>query len=79
MIGKRWIAPGLLRRWPAGRRPLARAQSPHPADRWEFAVEAGYLAKVRNNSPHDYRIVPLQVAWRSPAMRTCGARRRARG
>ncbi|MEJ5988649.1 acyloxyacyl hydrolase [Ramlibacter sp. PS3R-8] len=46
----------------------ARAQAPHPADRWEYALEAGYLAKVRNNSPHDYRIVPLQVAWRSPAV-----------
>jgi hypothetical protein len=45
----------------------ARAQAPHPADRWEFAVEAGYLAKVRNNSPHPYRIAPLQLAWRSPA------------
>jgi lipid A 3-O-deacylase len=46
----------------------ASAQAVHPADRWEFAVEAGYLAKVKNNSPHDYRIVPLQVAWRSPAL-----------
>ena len=47
----------------------AQAQAVHPADRWEFAVEAGYLAKVRNNSPHDYRIAPVQVAWRSPSMR----------
>ena len=39
----------------------------HPADHWEVAVEAGYLEKVRNNSPLDYVIVPLQVAWRSPA------------
>lgn len=67
MKGKRWTVPGafvvaLLAAAPA------RAQAPHPADRWEFAVEAGYLAKVRNNSPHDYRIVPLQLAWRSPAM-----------
>jgi lipid A 3-O-deacylase len=67
MKGKGWIVRGafvvaLLAGAPA------RAQSPHPADRWEFAVEAGYLAKVRNNSPHDYRIVPLQLAWRSPAM-----------
>ena len=67
MKGKRWTVPGafvvaLLAAAPA------RAQAPHPADRWEFAVEAGSLAKVRNNSPHDYRIVPLQLAWRSPAM-----------
>jgi lipid A 3-O-deacylase len=67
MKGKGWIVRGafvvaLLAGAPA------RAQSPHPADRWEFAVEAGYLTKVRNNSPHDYRIVPLQLAWRSPAM-----------
>ena len=46
----------------------ARAQVPHPADSWEFATEAGYLAKVKNNSPHAYRIAPLQLAWRSPAM-----------
>ena len=39
----------------------------HPADHWEVAVEAGYLEKVRNNSPLDYVIVPVQVAWRSPA------------
>lgn len=44
------------------------AQAAHPADRWEYALETGYLAKVRNNSPHDYRIAPLQLAWRSPAM-----------
>jgi lipid A 3-O-deacylase len=48
--------------------PQARAQAPHPADSWEFGVEAGYLAKVRNNSPHDYRIVPLQAVWRSPPL-----------
>lgn len=46
----------------------AQAQLRHPADQWEFAFEGGYLAKVRNNSPHDYRIAPLQLAWRSPAM-----------
>ena len=40
----------------------------HPADRWEVAVEAGYLKKIRNNSPLDYVIAPVQVAWRSPAM-----------
>lgn len=40
----------------------------HPADRWEVAVEAGYLEKIRHNSPLDYVIAPLQVAWRSPAM-----------
>jgi hypothetical protein len=43
------------------------AQS-HPADRWEVAIEAGYLEKVRNNTPLDYVIAPVQVAWRSPAM-----------
>lgn len=46
----------------------ARAQGLHPADRWEYAVEAGYAAKIRNNSPFDYRIAPLQLAFRSPAM-----------
>jgi len=40
----------------------------HPADRWEVAVEAGYLKKVKNNSPLDYVIAPVQVAWRSPPM-----------
>lgn len=44
----------------------ARAES-HPADRWELAIEAGYLEKVKENSPLDYTIVPLQAAWRSPA------------
>lgn len=68
MIGKRWIAPACCVLALAAA-PMARAQVPHPADRWEFALEAGYLAKVRNNSPHDYRIAPVQVAWRSPALR----------
>ena len=45
----------------------ARAQAQHPADRWEFALEGGYLRKVRHNSPWDYRIVPVQGAWLSPA------------
>lgn len=67
MIGKRWIAPACCVLALAAA-PMARAQVPHPADRWEFALEAGYLAKVRNNSPHDYRIAPVQVAWRSPAL-----------
>ncbi|GAB3542879.1 hypothetical protein GCM10027343_15610 [Noviherbaspirillum agri] len=47
----------------------AHAQALHPADRWEFALEAGYLAKVRNNSPHEYRIAPVNLALRSPATR----------
>lgn len=45
----------------------AHAQS-HPSDHWEFAIETGYLEKIRNNSPLDYVIAPVQVAWRSPAM-----------
>ena len=44
----------------------ARAQ--HPADHWEFSVQTGYLSKVKNNSPFDYRIVPTQAAWRSPTV-----------
>ena len=67
MKGKRWIAPACCVLALAAA-PVARAQVPHPADCWEFALEAGYLAKVRNNSPHDYRIAPVQVAWRSPAL-----------
>jgi lipid A 3-O-deacylase len=46
----------------------AQAQAVHPADRWEFAVEAGYLGKVKSNSPFHYRIAPVQLAWRSPSM-----------
>jgi hypothetical protein len=46
--------------------PDVRAEA-HPADRWEVALEAGYLEKVKENSPLDYTIVPAQVAWRSPA------------
>ena len=45
----------------------AQAQAQHPADNWEFGVEAGYLTKVRHNSPLDYRIAPFQLVWRSPA------------
>lgn len=48
--------------------PHAWAQEDLPADHWEFGIEAGYLAKVGNNSPLDYRIVPVQAVWRSPAM-----------
>lgn len=44
------------------------AQAQHPADQWEFAVEMGYLKKVKHNSPLDYRIVPTQLVWRSPPM-----------
>ena len=43
-------------------------QAPHPADHWEFAVETGYLKKIRHNSPLDYRIIPTQAVWRSPAL-----------
>jgi lipid A 3-O-deacylase len=44
----------------------ARAQ--HPADYWEFSVQSGYLKKVKDNSPFDYRIVPTQAVWRSPTV-----------
>ena len=44
------------------------AHAQHPADRWEFGVEMGYLSKVKHNSPLDYRIVPTQLVWRSPPM-----------
>ena len=44
------------------------AQAQHPADRWEVAVETGYLKKIRHNSPFDYLIIPTQVAWRTPAL-----------
>ena len=43
-------------------------QAQHPADQWEFAVETGYLKKVKQNSPLDYRIIPAQLAWRGPAV-----------
>lgn len=39
----------------------------HPADRWEIAAEAGYLTKIKHNSPLNYVIAPAQLAWRSPA------------
>ena len=44
----------------------ARAQ--HPADHWDFSVQTGYLQKVKNNAPFDYRIVPTQAVWRSPTV-----------
>jgi lipid A 3-O-deacylase len=62
----RCIACGLLAAGALAGAP-ARAQAQHPADRWEFAVEAGYLQKVKHNSPWDYRIAPMQVAWLSPS------------
>ena len=46
----------------------AGAHAQHPADHWEFAVETGYLKKIKNNSPFDYRIIPTQVVWRTPAL-----------
>lgn len=68
MTGKRGrFHPAMLALALAAAAAGARAQAPHPADRWEYAIEAGYLAKVGNNSPHAYRIAPLQLAWRSPA------------
>ncbi len=39
----------------------------HPADHWEVAAEAGYLTKIKHNSPLNYVIAPAQLAWRSPA------------
>lgn len=71
MKGKRWsIAPVLfiLALAATGGAWAQAAPAAHPADRWEYALEAGYLAKVRNNSPHAYRIAPFQLAWRSPAV-----------
>ena len=46
--------------------PAAHAQ--HPADHWEFSLQSGYLTKVKNNSPFDYRVVPTQAVWRSPTV-----------
>jgi len=40
----------------------------HPSQQWEFAIESGYLTKIRHNSPLDYAIVPTQLVWRSPAL-----------
>lgn len=39
-----------------------------PADQAEWSVETGYLRKVKHNSPLDYRVVPTQLVWRSPAV-----------
>jgi lipid A 3-O-deacylase len=44
------------------------AHAQHPADSWEFSVQTGYLKKVKDNSPFDYRIVPTQAVWRSPTV-----------
>jgi len=38
-----------------------------PADHAEWSVETGYLTKIKHNSPLDYRVVPTQLVWRSPA------------
>ena len=37
-----------------------------PADYAELSIESGYLVKVKNNSPYEYRIVPTQFVWHSP-------------
>lgn len=34
-----------------------------PSDHTEYGVETGYLTKIKNNSPYDYRIVPTQLVW----------------
>jgi hypothetical protein len=39
-----------------------------PADYAEMSIETGYLTKVKNNSPLDYRVVPTQLVWRSPTV-----------
>jgi hypothetical protein len=39
-----------------------------PADFAEWSVETGYLTKVKHNTPLDYRVVPTQLVWRSPAV-----------
>ena len=44
------------------------ARGEHPANQWDFSVQTGYLSKVKNNSPFDYRIVPTQAVWRSPTV-----------
>ncbi len=44
------------------------AHAEHPADYWEFSLQTGYLKKVKDNSPLDYRIVPTQAVWRSPTV-----------
>ena len=46
--------------------PATRAQ--HPTDHWEFSLQSGYLQKVKNNAPFDYRVVPTQAVWRSPTV-----------
>jgi hypothetical protein len=38
-----------------------------PANHAEWSVETGYLSKVKHNSSLDYRVVPTQLVWRSPA------------
>ncbi|CAN5127331.1 hypothetical protein BH11PSE11_BH11PSE11_38510 [soil metagenome] len=48
--------------------PAQHALAQHPADSWEFGVETGYLKKVKHNSPLDYKIVPTQLLWRTPAL-----------
>lgn len=47
--------------------PAAHAQA-LPADHAEWSIETGYLTKVKHNTPLDYRVVPTQLVWRSPAV-----------
>jgi lipid A 3-O-deacylase len=46
--------------------PIA-AQTPIDRD-WSFGVETGYLTQVGQSTDIDYRLVPTQLAFRSPRM-----------
>lgn len=46
------------------------AAAEHPADRWEFVLESGYLWNVGDNTPIDYEIIPTQLTLRSPSVWT---------
>lgn len=39
-----------------------------PADHAEWSIESGYLTKIKHNSTLDYRVLPTQLVWRSPAV-----------
>jgi hypothetical protein len=40
----------------------------HPADKWCWGIETGYLTQIGHNTPLDYEIIPTQFVLQSPVI-----------
>lgn len=47
---------------------FAATTASHAADRWEIALQSGYVSGIGHNTPLDYEIIPTQLVLRSPMM-----------